>query len=106
MSGRSEAGGTPSCYTELVPTAHDRIPVTKDPALAEALERAGSFARPGIPTATLVHDLAIRGADALLADHRDDLRAIERLVERTTSADPGYDREMLRDIGRVGWGQQ
>jgi hypothetical protein len=79
--------------------------VTKDPALAEALDRAAALVRPGTATATLVHDLAIRGAEALLADHQEDAQAIERLVRRTISIDPGYDREVLADIDRLGWGQ-
>lgn len=88
-----------------VPTSHDRIPVTKDPALAEALDRAAALADPGIATATLVHDLAIRGAFALLADHRRDADAVERLVRRSVAADPGYDRDVLGDVDRLGWGQ-
>lgn len=79
--------------------------MTKDPALAEALDRAAALARPGIASATLVHDLAIRGAEALLADQQQDAEAIERLVRRTTSIDPGYDRDVLADIDRLGWGQ-
>jgi hypothetical protein len=88
-----------------VPTAHDRIPVTKDPALAEALGRAGALSSPGTPAATLVHDLAIRGAQALLADRQDDNDAIERLIERTTAADPGFELDVLANIDRLGWGQ-
>ena len=82
-----------------------RIPVTKDPALAEALQRAAALVDPATPAATLVHDLAIRGAQALLADHQHDTRAIQRLIRRTTSEDPGYDRDVLEDIDRLGWGQ-
>jgi hypothetical protein len=79
--------------------------VTKDPALAEALDRAGALTKPGTATATLVHDLAIRGAHALLHDHQADTEAIERLVRRTTGSDPGYDASVLADIDRLGWGQ-
>lgn len=73
--------------------------------MAEALERAAALIGPGTPAATLVHDLAIRGAQALLADREHDSAAIERLIERTTSEDPGYDRDVLDDIDRLGWGQ-
>ena len=86
-----------------MPTSHDRTLVTKDPALAEALDRAGVIAKPGIASATLVRDLAIRGAQALLADRQRDAEAIERLVKRTTAQDPGYDPEVLTDIDRLGW---
>lgn len=73
--------------------------------MAEALDRAAALASPGTPTATLVHDLAIRGAQALLAARQRDTDALERLIQRTTSDDPGYDREVLGDIDRLGWGQ-
>jgi len=79
--------------------------VTKDPALADALDRAAALVTPGTPAATLVHDLAIRGAHALLAAHQQDTGAIERLIRRTTSDDACYDRDMLADIDRLGWGQ-
>lgn len=98
-------GGTPPCYTDLVPTSHNRIAVTKDSKLAEALDRAAALASPGTPTASLVHDLAIRGAEALLAAHRDDARAIERLIRRSTSANPGYDGDILADLDGLAWGQ-
>lgn len=88
-----------------MPTSHDRIAVTKDPALAEALDHAAALAKPGTPEARLVHDLAIRGAQALLAARRADNEAVERLIRRTTSDDPGYDRGVLADIDRLGWGQ-
>jgi len=88
-----------------VPTSHHRIAVTRDPALAEALDRAAALTKPGTPEARLVHDLAIRGAQALLADHRDDDEGIERLIRRTTSEQPGYDPAVLADVDRLGWGQ-
>jgi len=88
-----------------MPTSHDRIAVTKDQNLTEALGRAAALTKPGTPEARLVHDLAIRGAQALLADHREDGEAVERLIRRTTSEDPGYDRGVLADIDRLGWGQ-
>jgi hypothetical protein len=86
-----------------VPTSHDRIPVTKDPTLADALVRAREVVGEEVPTATLVHDLAIRGAEALIAEQRQNDEAIERLIRRSTAADPGYDREVLADIARRGW---
>jgi len=89
-----------------MPTSYDRILITKDPALAEALDRAAAIVKPGIASATLVRDLAIRGAQAMLADQQQDAEAIERLVKRTTAQDPGYDPEVLADIDRLGWGQE
>ena len=73
--------------------------------MADALDRAAALVAPGTPAATLVHDLAIRGAHALLADHQHETHAIERLIRRTTSDDAGYDRDVLADVDRLGWGQ-
>ncbi len=87
-----------------MPTRHDRIPVTKDPALAAALDRVAPLVPPGVKPATLVHDLALRGADALLAEHRDHEDAVERLIARSTAEDPGYDRDVLATIDRDAWG--
>lgn len=87
----------------LVPTRHSRIPVTKDPDLAAALDRVAALVPPGTRPATLVHDLAIRGAEAMLAEHRADAAAIERLIERSTADDPGFDRDVLADIDRLAW---
>jgi hypothetical protein len=33
-----------------------------------------------------------------------ELEVIERLIERTTGRDPGYDRDLLADIDRQAWG--
>jgi hypothetical protein len=86
-----------------MPTRHDRIPVTKDPELAAALERVAALVPAGVKPATLVHDLAVRGADALLAERRDDADALEALITRSTGDDPGYDRDLLGDIDREAW---
>jgi hypothetical protein len=87
-----------------VPTKHQRIAVVNDEELQDALRRAAPHVEPGTKTATLVHDLAIKGAEALAADERAREQAIERLIERSTSDDPGYDREVLADIDRLAWG--
>jgi predicted nucleic acid-binding protein len=84
-----------------MPTRHDRIPVTKDPELAAALERVASLVPAGAKPATLVHDLAVRGADALLAERRDDAEALEALIARSTGEDPGYDRDLLARHARA-----
>jgi hypothetical protein len=87
-----------------MPTRHARIPVTRDPALAEALDRVAPLVEPGRPAATLVHDLAIRGAETLLAEHERRAAAIERLIERSTSADPGFDVDVARRVEELAWG--
>ncbi len=87
-----------------MPTRFVRIPVTKDLALAEALDRVAPLVEPNRPAATLVHDLAIRGAEELLAEHGRQADAIERLIERSTSTDPGFDVEVVQQIDELAWG--
>ena len=85
-----------------MPTKHPRIAVTRDEELTNAL---ASVEPPfdGTPTATIVHDLAVRGADAFLADARRKREAIERLVEWSTG--PYMDRETLLRIDELVWGE-
>lgn len=87
-----------------MPTRFARIPITKDLALAEALERVAPLVEPGQPAATLVHDLAIRGAEALIVEHGRDADALERLIQRSTSVDPGFDVEVAQRIDELAWG--
>ncbi len=47
-------------------------------------------------SAVLMRWVSARQQDAL---------AVERLIQRTTSESPGYDRDVLEDIDRLGWGQ-
>jgi hypothetical protein len=88
-----------------VPTRFARIPVTKDQALADALDRVAPLVEPGRPAASLVHDLAIRGADAMLAECQRDAEGVERLIERSTSSDPGFDVEVAQRIDELAWGK-
>lgn len=87
-----------------VPTRFARIPITKDLALADALERVAPLVEPGQPAATLVHDLAIRGAEALLVEHGQNTEAIERMIARSTSTDPGFDVDVAQRIDELAWG--
>jgi len=99
-------GATPRCYHRCVPTRFARIPVTKDLALTDALERVAPLLDPDQPAATLVHDLAIRGAESLLAERGAQAEAIERLIERSTSKDPGFDVEVAQRVDELAWGIQ
>lgn len=98
-------GVAPRCYHRAMPTRFLRIPVTKDHALSEALGRVAPFLEPDQPAASLVHDLAIRGAEALLAERQQDAEGIERLIERSTSADPGFDVDIAQRIDELAWGK-
>jgi hypothetical protein len=86
----------------VVPTKYPRIPITKDGALAEALDNvAGYF--PDKRPATMVHDLAIRGARAVLDDEATRKHALQWLVEWSTNPDSSLDRELLKRIDEEAW---
>jgi hypothetical protein len=87
-----------------VATRFDRIPVTKDPALAAALDRVTTIVGAGKPMATLVHDLAIRGADALVEEQQDRARELAWVAEATTSGEPPWDPKILERIDELAWG--
>jgi hypothetical protein len=83
-----------------MPTKHPRINVTKDAELAAAIARARPLLN-GAPEATIVHDLAIRGADALAEDERARLEAMEELI--AWSLGDEMDRETLLNIDEIAW---
>ena len=68
------------------------------------MDRVAPLVEPDQPAATLVHDLAIRGAEELLAEHGRQADAIERLIDRSTSTDPGFDVEVAQQIDALAWG--
>ena len=78
-----------------MPTKHQRIAVTNDAQLREALARVEAIFN-GVPTAKVVHDLAVKGAQAVVDDERRRRDAIQRLIEWSTGDD--MDRETLLRI--------
>lgn len=85
-----------------VPTRHPRISVTNDPSLDEAITRARLWMN-GAPDATIVHDLAIRGAEAMAQDEGLRREALERLAEWATDPDSSMDRETLLRVDELAW---
>ena len=85
-------------------TRFDRIAVTKDPALAAALDRAASLIGAGKPAGTLVHDLAIRGADALVEEEHRRAEQLAWVAEATTSPQIPWDPDVLERIDELAWG--
>jgi hypothetical protein len=61
--------GYDSVPLTTMPTSRPRISVTKDPALADALDRGRALLHSAAPEATLVHDLAVAGARLLGDEH-------------------------------------
>ena len=92
------------CYTHTVPTKHRRILVTNDPQLADALARAEPYFR-GAPTATIVHDLAVRGARALEREGQERELALARLVAFSTGREDLIDWTVLERIDDLAWGE-
>jgi hypothetical protein len=82
-----------------------RIPVTKDPSLAEALDRV-KLLEGDKPTATLVHDLAIRGADAILQEHRERKELLAWVAQATTAPESPWGEEVLARIDELAWGAE
>jgi hypothetical protein len=87
-----------------VATRFDRIAVTKDPALAAALERVTPLFGVEKPAATLVHDLAIRGADALVEEERRRTQQLAWVAKVTTSPQTPWDSEVVERIDELAWG--
>jgi hypothetical protein len=78
-----------------MPTKLRRIAVTEDPELAEAL-RCAARVLPGLSSAALVKELALRGARTLSADGS--AERMDRLIARTGARPARGDlREYLRN---------
>ncbi|MEI7761469.1 MAG: hypothetical protein WCJ67_12025 [Thermoleophilia bacterium] len=76
--------------------------MTNDPELDEAI----TLARPllnGAPDATIVRELAIRGAQALTADNVSRRDSLEELGRWSTDPRSSMDREALRDVRDLAW---
>jgi hypothetical protein len=84
-----------------MPTKHERIGVVKDESLVEALESVAPFIESDTPAATLVHDLAIRGAQALRVDEERRRERLRELAEWSTSDNPPWDRDVLERIDEL-----
>ncbi|CAN5603879.1 hypothetical protein BH20ACT18_BH20ACT18_03350 [soil metagenome] len=84
-----------------MPTKHERIGVVKDQALAEALESVASLIGPKAPTATVVHDLAIRGAQAMCDEETGRRELLRELAHWSTSDDPPWDPDVLSRVDEL-----
>lgn len=82
-----------------MPTRYERIGVIKNEDLSDALDSVAPLVEVGIPAATLVRDLAIRGARALREEEGRRRESIELLVEWSTGGkDPPWDPDVLAQI--------
>ena len=87
-----------------MPTPWKRIPVTQDPELAEALQRVARY-YPGTAPARVVHDLAVKGADAIVEERRLADDAIEQLVAFSIQRSDLIDWDVLERIDELAWGE-
>jgi hypothetical protein len=87
-----------------MPTQHRRISVTEDPELAAALQAVAALDRETPRPARLVRDLAIRGADAVLAERREREAGLEYLIDWSTDPASGMDRDVLLHGRDEAWG--
>jgi hypothetical protein len=88
-----------------MPTSKRRIPVVQDEALAEALAVASPFYA-GRSTAGLVHDLAIKGAQAVQEEEVEKRRRLEALVAFSTEQQPLIDWDVLGRVDELAWGEE
>jgi hypothetical protein len=86
-----------------MPTKHERIGVVKDEALQEALESVASMVG-GTAAATVVHDLAIRGARAIQDDAARRAGLLRDLAEWSTGDAPPWDPDVLARIDELSAG--
>lgn len=87
-----------------MPTPHKRIPVTQDPELTEALFRVAPYYPEAAP-ARLVHDLAVRGAAAIVEERRLADDAIEQLVIFSTERSDLIDWDVLKQVDELAWSE-
>jgi hypothetical protein len=89
--------------SEVVPTKHPRIPVTRDDELDEALSRVEAIFGPARSCARRVHDLAVRGAAAIVEEEKSRAVALERLAVLSTTPGALFDRDVLTRIDEEAW---
>ncbi|MGH3048906.1 MAG: hypothetical protein ACRET2_08250 [Steroidobacteraceae bacterium] len=87
-----------------MPTRHPRIAVTKDETLAEALSSVAALF-PAKAAATVVHDLAVKGAEAMLDEQRGREDAFGRLAALSTERSETLDWDILEQIDELAWGE-
>ncbi len=86
-----------------MPTPYRRIAVTSDPELADALARVERhFA--GAPAATIVRELAIKGAETVEREQQEREQAIDRLIDFAARRTDLIDWDVLENIDELAWG--
>jgi hypothetical protein len=84
-----------------MPTKHERIGVVKDDELRAALDSVAPLLETTPSTATLVHVLAVRGAQALREDAVQRAELLRELAEWSTGAEPPWDPTVLARVDEL-----
>jgi hypothetical protein len=84
-----------------MPTKHERIAVVKDQELREALDSVAPLFEGPRSAASLVHELAIRGAQALRDDAERRNELLRELADWSTSGEPPWDPSVLARIDEL-----
>ena len=87
-----------------MPTSWKRIAVTQDPELSEALHRVAPYYREVAP-ARVVHDLAVKGAEAVVHERTMSDHAIEQLVGFSKERRDLIDWDVLEQIDELAWSE-
>ena len=86
-------------------TKFQRIAVTNDPELQAALEAVRPYVG-DVPLATIVHDLAVRGAEVLAAEEEKRRESLAWLAWAFTTRPEGVlDWELLERVRDEAWGE-
>ncbi len=87
-----------------MPTSWKRVNVTNDPELSDALQRVAPYFKDA-PAARVVHDLAVKGAEAVVREYEERDAAVERLVAFSTERHPVIDWDVLERIDELAWSE-
>jgi hypothetical protein len=85
-----------------MPTPYRRIPVTSDPELTDALARVERHFV-GAPAATIVRELAIKGAEMVEREQQEREQAIERLIDFAARRTDLIDWDILENVDELAW---
>jgi len=92
------AGG----YTSGIAARHPRIQVPRDPELDSAIARARALLGPDAANSQIVHQLALRGVEALEAEAASSDRGRDFLLA-VADGEAGLDFESLRTVRDRAW---
>lgn len=81
---------------------HPRVQVPRDPDLERAITRGRNALGPSTPISQVVHELALRGAEAFENDQAATQRAVEFAIG-VAEGQSGLDLESLKTVRERAW---